>query len=158
MVDITPKRCESVGCKYAANFGDMTQRTRRFCARHKLGGMLSYQELVSGWAAPRAGGRRQAKFCCYLQLTAPWLKIKGRSPSYMYIGGKRVFDDTFFNEPCGLTRVWRKVGDAMRLQGEASPLFATTSCHEQSVVTVVQQLTGVLDTFVACLFCPQSSL
>eukprot|EP00752_Nemacystus_decipiens_P007352 g6575.t2 len=49
MVDITPKRCESVGCKYAANFGDKTQRTRRFCARHKLGGMQSYQEL---WPKP----------------------------------------------------------------------------------------------------------
>lgn len=54
-MDITPKRCESVGCKYAANFGDTTQRTRRFCARHKLGGMLSYQELVSGWVAREEG-------------------------------------------------------------------------------------------------------
>lgn len=50
MVDSTPKRCESNGCKYAANFGNAAQRTRRFCARHKLGGMLSYQELVGALA------------------------------------------------------------------------------------------------------------
>lgn len=54
---MTPKRCESVGCKYAANFGDTTQRTRRFCARHKLGGMLSYRELVGEWGL-------RGRYCC----------------------------------------------------------------------------------------------
>ncbi|CAM9390857.1 unnamed protein product, partial [Scytosiphon promiscuus] len=49
MLDSTPKQCESIGCNYVANFGDTTQRTRRFCARHKLGGMLSYQDL---WPKP----------------------------------------------------------------------------------------------------------
>ncbi|CAB1097034.1 unnamed protein product [Ectocarpus sp. CCAP 1310/34] len=47
MVDNTPTQCEAEGCNYSASFGDMGQRTRRFCARHKLAGMLSYQEL---WA------------------------------------------------------------------------------------------------------------
>lgn len=46
MVDNTPTQCEAEGCNYSASFGDMGQRTRRFCARHKLAGMLSYQELV----------------------------------------------------------------------------------------------------------------
>lgn len=52
MVVIAPKTCESPGCKYAASFGDTTQRTRRFCARHKLEGMLSYQELVRDEGIP----------------------------------------------------------------------------------------------------------
>ncbi|CAM9438469.1 unnamed protein product [Ectocarpus fasciculatus] len=46
MVDNTPTQCEAEGCNYSASFGDLGQRTRRFCARHKLAGMLSYQELV----------------------------------------------------------------------------------------------------------------
>lgn len=46
MVDTRPKKCEISGCKYAANYGDTLERTRRFCARHKLDGMFSYQDLV----------------------------------------------------------------------------------------------------------------
>lgn len=46
MVDSTPKTCEEVGCTYAAKYGDTVQRTRRFCARHKMHGMLTYSELV----------------------------------------------------------------------------------------------------------------
>ena len=45
-MDIRPKKCEIAGCKYAANYGDTVKRTRRFCARHKLEGMFSYQDLV----------------------------------------------------------------------------------------------------------------
>lgn len=46
MVDIRPKKCEVAGCKYAANYGDKVELTRRFCARHKLDGMFCYQDLV----------------------------------------------------------------------------------------------------------------
>lgn len=45
-MDTRPKNCEISGCKYAANYGDTVERTRRFCARHKLDGMFSYQDLV----------------------------------------------------------------------------------------------------------------
>lgn len=55
MLDSTPKQCESAGCNYSANFGDTTQRTRRFCARHRQEGMLSYQELVGDVEKVEAG-------------------------------------------------------------------------------------------------------
>lgn len=56
MLDITPKRCESAGCNYSASFGDTTQRTRRFCARHRRRGMLSYKELVGDREWRKQGG------------------------------------------------------------------------------------------------------
>lgn len=46
MVDIRRKKCEVAGCRYAASYGDTVERTKRFCARHKLDGMFSYQDLV----------------------------------------------------------------------------------------------------------------
>lgn len=46
MVDIQPKQCQETGCKYAASFGDRREKKIRFCARHKLLGMISIQEMV----------------------------------------------------------------------------------------------------------------
>lgn len=46
MVDIQPKQCQETGCKYAASFGDRGEKKIRFCARHKLLGMISIQEMV----------------------------------------------------------------------------------------------------------------
>lgn len=63
-MESTPKKCEEVGCNYAAKFGDTVERTRRFCARHKLNGMLSYEELVrdmGGAATEIRYGKRQTR-------------------------------------------------------------------------------------------------
>lgn len=46
MVDIQPKQCQESGCKYAASFGDRVDKMIRFCARHKLSGMINIQEMV----------------------------------------------------------------------------------------------------------------
>lgn len=45
-MDIQPKQCEESGCKYAASFGEMQDKRARFCARHKLLGMLNIHEMV----------------------------------------------------------------------------------------------------------------
>lgn len=48
MINIQPTKCEEIGCKYGASFGDAQQRKKRFCARHKSQGMVNVQNLVSG--------------------------------------------------------------------------------------------------------------
>ena len=48
MVDVSRRTCEGIGCIYEAKYGNPEQRTKRFCARHKLEGMLILEDMVRG--------------------------------------------------------------------------------------------------------------
>lgn len=48
MVDVSRRTCEGIGCIYEAKYGNPEQRTKRFCARHKLEGMLTLEDMVRG--------------------------------------------------------------------------------------------------------------
>lgn len=48
MVDVSRRTCEEIGCIYKAKYGYLEQRTKRFCARHKLEGMLTLEDMVRG--------------------------------------------------------------------------------------------------------------
>ncbi|CAN0456395.1 unnamed protein product, partial [Ectocarpus sp. 12 AP-2014] len=93
MVDNTPTQCEAEGCNYSASFGDMGQRTRRFCARHKLAGMLSYQELWATQTDASSPPRTTAASAAATAAAAGMVHLSAAAPataSATYAAAERV--------------------------------------------------------------------